>query len=171
MSYIQNRISSVIPIGGVATLTGDSGGAVSPTSGNINILGAGGITVAGNPGTSTLTITGGGSGGLTWNAVAGTSQAMAVNNGYIPNNAALTTLTLPATAAVGDVVRVAGKGTGLWTIAQNAGQLIHFGSITSTLGVTGSLSAILRYDCVELLCVTANNEWVVVSQSRSRMLK
>ena len=43
--------------GGVLTLTGNSGGAVSPTAGNINVVGDGTtITVAGNPGTSTLTI-------------------------------------------------------------------------------------------------------------------
>jgi trimeric autotransporter adhesin len=58
MSFILNRVSSVIPIGGVATLTGNSGGVVSPTVGNINVVGTGDITVTGNPGTSTLTISG-----------------------------------------------------------------------------------------------------------------
>lgn len=41
----------------VSTLTGNSGGAVSPTAGNINVVGTGTITVVGNPGTSTLTVT------------------------------------------------------------------------------------------------------------------
>jgi len=48
----------------VQTLTGDSGGAVPPTANNINTLGndstvnnANGITIIGNPGTSTLTTT------------------------------------------------------------------------------------------------------------------
>lgn len=40
----------------VQTLTGDTGGAVPPTANNINIVGGTGVTVAGNPGTSTLTI-------------------------------------------------------------------------------------------------------------------
>ena len=57
MSFILNRLSSVIPIGGVATLTGNSGGAVGPSAGNINVVGSGDITVVGNPGTNTLTIT------------------------------------------------------------------------------------------------------------------
>lgn len=39
----------------VQTLTGNSGGAVPPTAGNINTLGTGSITIVGNPGTSTLT--------------------------------------------------------------------------------------------------------------------
>lgn len=42
--------------GSLLTLTGNTGGAVAPTLGNIDVLGSGGILVAGNPGTSTLTI-------------------------------------------------------------------------------------------------------------------
>lgn len=38
------------------SLQGDAGGPVSPTAGLISILGAGGLTVTGNPGSSTLTI-------------------------------------------------------------------------------------------------------------------
>lgn len=53
--------AGVINIGGsgtgvVQTLTGNTGGAVPPTAGNINVLGAGNLTVSGNAGTSTLTI-------------------------------------------------------------------------------------------------------------------
>jgi hypothetical protein len=40
----------------VETLTGNTGGAVGPTANNINVVGSGGLTVTGNPGTSTLTI-------------------------------------------------------------------------------------------------------------------
>lgn len=43
--------------GTLSTLTGNSGGAVGPTAGNINVVGGGGVLVTGNPGTSTLTIT------------------------------------------------------------------------------------------------------------------
>lgn len=39
----------------IETLTGNSGGAVSPTANNVNTIGSGSITVVGNPGTSTLT--------------------------------------------------------------------------------------------------------------------
>ena len=48
------------------------------------------------------------SGGITWNNVSGTTQAAVVNNGYIANNAALVTITLPAIAIVGSVVEVTG---------------------------------------------------------------
>ena len=53
--------------GPVDTLTGNAGGPVGPTGGNINIIGAGTITVTGNPGTSTLTISEAGTVATTYN--------------------------------------------------------------------------------------------------------
>jgi len=47
---------------------------------------------------------------ITWNNVTGTSQAAAVNNGYVTNNGALVTVTLPASAAVGQAVAISGSG-------------------------------------------------------------
>jgi hypothetical protein len=103
------------------------------------------------------------SGGTTWNEVVAASASMAVDNGYISNNAGVVTLTLPAVAVVGDSVRVSGKGAGGWLIAQNAGQTIFFSSSTTTTGVAGSLASTHRRDAVELVCVTANNDWNVIS--------
>lgn len=58
MSQIYKNSSGGGGGGGVNTLTGDTGGAVSPDgSGNINVLGQPDINVAGNPGTNTLTWT------------------------------------------------------------------------------------------------------------------
>jgi len=102
-------------------------------------------------------------GGLTWNEVTGTSQAAAINNGYICNNAGLVTVTLPSTAALGSVVRVTGKGAGGWLIAQNAGETIYFGTSTTTTGVGGSLASSAQRDSVELVCITADNDWNVIS--------
>jgi len=102
-------------------------------------------------------------GGFTWNEVTGTSQAASVNNGYICNNASLVTVTLPDTAAVGSVVRVAGKGAGGWRIAQNASEIIHFGNVDTTTGVGGRLDSTDTNDAVELLCIVADTEWMVLS--------
>lgn len=102
-------------------------------------------------------------GGLTWSEVTGTSQAGAVNNAYILNNAALVTLTIPDTAAVGDIVRVVGKGAGGWRISQNASENINFGVGTTTTGVGGYLASTARYDSVELVCTVANTTWTVIS--------
>lgn len=102
-------------------------------------------------------------GGMTWSEVTGTSQAGAVNTGYILNNAGLVTLTLPTTAALGSVIKVAGKGAGGWKIAQNASEVIHFGDTNTTTGTGGSIESTNRYDSVELLCTVADTEWTVIS--------
>lgn len=99
----------------------------------------------------------------TWTEVTGTSQSAAVNSGYIANNAALVTITLPTTAALGDVLEVVGKGAGLWRIAQNASEIIHFGNIDTTTGTGGYLEATNRRDSIRLVCTVADTEWTVTS--------
>lgn len=100
---------------------------------------------------------------LTWNEETGTSATMAVNNAYIANNAAKVTLTLPSTASVGDTIRVVGKGAGGWRIAQNAGETIYYGIQSTTSGTGGYLEYNHRRDSVELVCVTTNSDWQVIS--------
>ena len=63
-------------------------------------------------------------GTLVWQSVTGTNQQAQSNNGYLANNTAVVTITLPASPSVGDVVRVSGIGAGGWLIAQNAGQTV-----------------------------------------------
>lgn len=101
--------------------------------------------------------------GLNWVEIIATSVAMQANEGYILNNAALVTATLPATCALGLRVRVAGKGAGGWTIAQNAGQTIHFGNQDTTTGAGGSLSSTNQYDSIDLLCITADTDFLAIS--------
>ena len=100
---------------------------------------------------------------ILWNEVTGTSQTALVNNGYICNNAALVTVTLPSTAAIGEIVRVVGSGAGGWKIAQNAGQSVKFGNVTTTTGTGGYLQFVNRYDAAELICITANTTFSVIS--------
>jgi len=57
MSQILQRSGGgPVPPTVVETLTGNTGGPVGPTGNNINVVGTGLLTVTGNPGTSTLTI-------------------------------------------------------------------------------------------------------------------
>jgi hypothetical protein len=56
MSQSGNFLRTSGPGAVVQTLTGNTGGPVGPSAGNINIIGAGNIDVAGDPGTNTLTI-------------------------------------------------------------------------------------------------------------------
>lgn len=112
-------------------------------------------------GAGSITISGTGS-GIGWTEVTGVSQAMSADNGYVSSNPALVTLTLPTTAAFGTAITVLGKGAGGWKIAQGAGQQIHFGSVSSTAGATGYLSSTNQYDSIQLICITANNEWACI---------
>lgn len=106
----------------------------------------------------------GGSGGVTtWVDVTGTSQTIAINTGYIADNAALVTLTLPTTAAQGTTFRIAGNGAGGWLLAQNASQTVKFGNTATTAGVGGSLASTDAGDALECLCVVANTTWRVLS--------
>lgn len=144
----------------VLFLAGNSGGNVGPNnSGVISVVGAGGVTVAGNPGTSTLTVTVSGS-GLTWNVIAGSSATMAVNNGYITTNSSTTSLTLPATSNVGDYITIIGNGTGQWTIVQGTGQQVRIGSAISTSGAGGSVSSFNSFNSIDLVCAVANTLWL-----------
>lgn len=90
-------------------------------------------------------------------------QTAEVNNGYLTNKGTLLVLTLPTTAAVGSMIRVSGMNAGLWKIAQNASQVIHFGKTDTTTGTSGYLLATQTRDSVELVCCVANNEWNVLS--------
>lgn len=100
--------------------------------------------------------------GLTWSTVT-TNITMAANNGYIANGSSAISLELPATAAVGDVFEVVGKGSGSWDIIQQAGQTIYFGISSTTTGLTGNIQANHFRDCVRIICITANTEFQVVS--------
>ena len=143
----------------VKSVASDSGSA-TPSGHSFTIAGAGTVSTSGSG--STITITGAG-GGISWSEVTGTSQSAAVNSGYVANNAALCTITLPTTAAVGDIVAIVGKGAGLFRLAQNASESINFIGVTTTVGVGGYLEATNRYDCVEVICTVADTTWTVRS--------
>lgn len=98
-----------------------------------------------------------------WNEIAGPAQSAVVDNGYITNNAALVTVTLPVTASIGDIVRVVGKGSGGWRVAQNVGQSIRLNGATTSVGVGGMLDSTGIDDTVEILCDTIDFGWIVIS--------
>jgi hypothetical protein len=127
----------------LATLTAGSG--ISITNG------AGSITI---DNTST---------GLTWTevTVAGPTT-MVVNSGYITNNAgSVVELDLPATAAVGSMLRVTGIGAGGWQVNCGTGQTIHYGLLSTTTG-TGSLASTETRDGITMVCVVEDTDWNVL---------
>ena len=78
----------------------------------------------------------------------------------LTNNGGGVTLTLPVTAAIGDAIQIVGK-SGDWVLAQNASQQVFLGNSSTTVGVGGSLTATDGGDCIEIICITANDEWRV----------
>jgi hypothetical protein len=101
---------------------------------------------------------------VSWTVVTAASQGMIVNSGYIANNAGTITFSLPASSAVGSILRLTGinNATG-WQITQAAGQQVFFGTSSTTLGATGTLTSSATRDSVELVCVVANLTWNIVS--------
>jgi hypothetical protein len=91
--------------------------------------------------------------GFPWTDVTGATQTLAVNNGYVTDHTNVT-YTLPASAALGDTMKIVGK-LGITTIAQNANQQILMGSASSTVGVGGSVAGTNVGDSIELICITA----------------
>ncbi len=89
----------------------------------------------------------------------GTTQLMAVNEGYVSNNVGLVTFTPPATCAVGTVFAVAGAGLGGWTIncATNS-QTINVGSSPATTAVASTN----QFDCIKFVCITANSAFTML---------
>lgn len=107
----------------ILTLTGDTGGALSPTAGNMNILGGPGVTVTGSG--STLTV----------NSVVYTDQTsstLAVDSGTFATAAGA--YTLPAAPIDGELVEIVCITTGI-VVTANTGQEIQIaGDVTSTAG-------------------------------------
>lgn len=100
-----------------------------------------------------------------WTEVTGTTQALAINNGYIINNASAVALTLPTTGAIGSTIKIIGKGAGLFTVTQAANQQIHFIGQSTTSGTGGSVAQISQWSAIEIVCTTADNEYTVESSS------
>lgn len=135
-------------------------------------------TISGVSGATTsgyvLTANGGGTsptfqaiaaGGMLWSREVNAAVAAAQGHGYVNTNAGLTTFTLPAVAALGTVIEILGESVGLWTIAQNAGQSIQYGNLSTTVGVGGFLAASNRYDTVRIICRVASTTWSVASST------
>src|SRR5262249_31167553 len=116
-----------------------------------------GITISSISGSITLSV----NYQANYNEITGTSATMAPNGEYTANNVALVTLTLPTTAVIGSKQQINYKGTGGWKIAQNLGQQIQFGNVTTTSGTGGFIQSSAAGDCITLVCITANALWEV----------
>jgi len=130
---------TIASLGGITTITGNSGGAEVPSTGNFNILGTGSITVAGSANTETVQLTGltnhnvqvgAGTATLTQVAPSSTSGIPLVSNGSSSDPSFTTAV-------------VAGGGTGRTTLT-NHGILVGAGTSAITQLATGSAGQIIR---------------------------
>lgn len=149
--------------GTLAVARGGLGVATVPANGQIPIgnganytvtsITAGvGISIIAGVGSMTINSTG----AINWVDQTTGSVTMGANVGYtVDNGAILVTLTLPASANLGDFVIIQGFSSGGWRIAQAAGQQIHLGNTATTLGVGGSLASTNQYDAITLRCAVA----------------
>lgn len=143
------------------------------------VLGAGQVligTTAGDPVAAALTAGSGisissVSGSITISSAANwvdqttAAVTMVANTGYTSDDGAtLVVFTLPTSANIGDFVEINGKQTGLYKVAQAAGQQCFYGNTSTTLGTGGSISSTLTFDCIRLRCLVggATSSWVVV---------
>ena len=105
------------------------------------------------------------SGGYAINA-ASTGVALVAQNAYTVTQAAQTSFSLPATAAVGDRFLIASAlgNTSGWIITQGASQEIWAGTNHTTNGATGTLAGAI-HTSIEIMCTIANVEFIVVGGS------
>jgi len=99
--------------------------------------------------------------GFSWQIVTSAMNpiTLVASTGYITKGVVGISFKLPAAASVGDTYKIVGYNA-LWTITQNANQKIILGILSSTVGVGGSFASSGVNDTIELVCVTANLEWI-----------
>lgn len=151
---------------GITTLTGDTGGAVGASAGNINIKGGTSISVTGNPGTNTLTVayTGSSGGQLTFNDEAANFNAI-VNNGYFVNGGAAGTVvaSLPSGAAQSNQVFITISATTGGSVAVTApsGQSILVGTVPS--GGARTFTSNVLGSNLQLVYQSSSSTWIAIS--------
>lgn len=134
------------------TITGDSGGALSPTLGNWNILGRSGSKTSGS--VSTLTIK------SPPYSDQGSSTSVTLNSGSFAT--AAITLTTPVTAGLldGDLLEFVATN-GVLVIQLAATQVGHLGS--SATSVAGTFTSTATGDSLSLRYQASTNDWWATS--------
>lgn len=155
-----NGFVTMSATGAVETITGDSGGALSPAANNLNILGRSGSKTSGAA--STLTIK-----SPPFSQV-GASATSALNSGEFVTAAVTRTLPVSAGLADGDLFIYVATTAGLLVIQSVGAQKIRIGSSISSAAGTASSTAAgdsvsLRFDATQgfFLAVSVVGNWIL----------
>lgn len=137
----------------VLSITGDSGGALIPTAGNLNILGLSGSKTSGA--SSTLTIK------SPPYQDEGGSVTVTLNSGSFATGTI--TLTTPATAGLadGDLLEFVATTANVLTIQLAATQVAHIGNVATS--VAGTLVSTAIGDSISLRYQASTNDWWTTS--------
>lgn len=134
------------------TITGDSGGALSPTAGNWNILGLSGSKTSGS--TSTLTIK-----SPPYANQAG-STSVTLNSGNFATAAITLTTPLTAGLADGDLLEFVATN-GVLVVQLAATQVAHIG--VNATSVAGTMTSTATGDSLSLRYQASTNDWWATS--------
>jgi len=155
---------------GTATATGQFnangqliiGGVAAPNMAVGTLTAGAGISITNGQNSITIASTGGG--GTSWQLISA-NQALVAGEGYfVDTTGGAITLSLPATAALGDSFKIYNLSpANQVTISQGAGQQIRIASAATTAGAGGSLTTTAAGDSLEIVCSVANNNFNVVS--------
>lgn len=154
---------AVAATGAITTITGNSGGAETPSAGNFNIVGTGSITVAGSANTETVQLTGltnhsllvgAGTATITNLGVATNGQLPIGSTGADPVLATLTAGTgITVTNGAGSITISGTSGGFAWTDVTGATQTLaaengyitnNGGGVTYTLPASGALGDTIK---------------------------
>lgn len=144
-------VITALPANGQLIIGSGSGAPLAAT-----LTAGSGITITNAA--NSITISNTNASGFPWTDVLTATQALATNNGYVTDHTNVT-YTLPATAVLGDTIKIVGK-LGITTVDQNATQQIVMSSSSTTVGTGGSIAGTNVGDCVELICITAGTATV-----------
>ena len=136
----------------ILTVTGDSGGALSPTAGNLNVLGTSGSKTSGSA--STLTVK------SPPYADIAAPTSVTLNSGTFAT--AAITLTTPVTAGLadGDLLEFVATN-GVLVIQLAATQVAHLGSAATS--VAGTITGTATGDSISLRYQASSNDWWATS--------
>ena len=98
---------------------------------------------------------GSGGGGLSWSTITA-NTALAVNSGYVSNSSTLRVHTLPATAAVGDVIEIIDFSGNNFIVKVNTVAQNIFKEANTTVG---GIKLVTVKGKVRLTCAVANTSW------------